>query len=236
MEDSMRWLLGNTFFGSRIKCLRVFSQQLLTPACTTITRAPRQRSTCRSQCTTSFSDSQSRPLSFRWDINTTTTATTPPASCGLWSGTSELYRAQRSRFTGRNRVAEQEVGCSGHDTAFCHLPGRLVSRLCTRSSWFFFSSSERGLDDVGVVNCVECVLQSKDSTTRCDWRRMMGDWRHHCCGCLLNRGSLVWRWKLLFVGRSLWGFVKCGSFAFGSPCLVGIGIGIGIGAAFRPRR
>ena len=60
-EDSMSWLLGNTLFSSRTRCLQslslsVFSQQLLIPTCTTTTRTSLQLliSTCTTTTRTSL--------------------------------------------------------------------------------------------------------------------------------------------------------------------------------------
>ena len=161
MADSMSWLLGNTVFSSRTRCLQslslsVFSQQLLMPTCTTTIRTSRQRGTCRSQCTTSLTVSPGT-ASFWWAV-----------VGNIRSGRVFLLLAVvgniRSGLTGQSRESPSrrwDVEFMTRHSASCSL-GVLVGCLLV-----LIVCAERGVDDVGVVGCIDVVLLLNDSLTWC---------------------------------------------------------------------
>ena len=155
MEDSMSWLLGNTLFSTRTRCLQslslsVFSQQLLIPTCTTTTRTSRQRGTCRSQCTTSL--------------------TVSPGTASFWWA---VVGNIRSGLTGQSRESPSRrwdvEGMTRH-SASCSL-GVLVGCVLV-----LIFSAERGVDDVGVAGCVDVVLLLNDSLTWCGGGALERSW------------------------------------------------------------
>ena len=149
MEGRNSWLLGNTVFSSRTRCLqslslRVFSQQLLIPTCTTTIRTSRQRGT--------------------------TSLTVSPGTASFWWA---VVGNIRLGLTGQSRESPSRrwdvEGMTWH-SASCSL-GVLVG--CVLILIFL---AERGVDNVGVAGCVDVVLLLNDSLTWCGGGALERSW------------------------------------------------------------